>query len=127
MNEPTSIALLGDPTLPTSTRHHFDGRGGDHAEGHNLYGLLMNRAGYEGLRGCRARAAALHRVALGLGGDAALGVELDRRRRLDVGVDAPADGHRRRAWACRACRTRGPTSAASAASPTTSSTCAGCR
>ncbi len=50
MNEPTSIALLGDPTLPTSTRHHFDGRGGDHAEGHNLYGLLMNRAGYEGLQ-----------------------------------------------------------------------------
>ncbi|MGD0378565.1 MAG: TIM-barrel domain-containing protein [Acidimicrobiales bacterium] len=50
MNEPTSIALLGDPTLPTSTRHHFDGRGGDHAEGHNLYGMLMNRAGYEGLR-----------------------------------------------------------------------------
>jgi alpha-glucosidase len=49
MNEPTSIALLGDPTLPTSTRHHFDGRGGDHAEGHNLYALLMNRAGYEGL------------------------------------------------------------------------------
>jgi alpha-glucosidase len=50
MNEPTSIALLGDPTLPSSTRHDFDGRGGDHAEGHNLYGLLMNRAGYEGLR-----------------------------------------------------------------------------
>ncbi len=50
MNEPTSIALLGDPTLPTSTRQHFDGRGGDHAEGHNLYGLLMNRSGYEGLR-----------------------------------------------------------------------------
>jgi len=50
MNEPTSIALFGDPTLPTSTRHNFDGRGGDHAEGHNLYGLLMNRAGSEGLR-----------------------------------------------------------------------------
>jgi alpha-glucosidase len=49
MNEPTSIALLGDPTLPTSTRHHFDGRGGDHGEGHNLYGMLMNRAGHEGL------------------------------------------------------------------------------
>ncbi|HEY5026114.1 MAG TPA: TIM-barrel domain-containing protein [Acidimicrobiales bacterium] len=32
MNEPTSIALLGDPTLDTSVRHHFDGRGGDHAE-----------------------------------------------------------------------------------------------
>jgi len=50
MNEPTSISLLGDPTLPVATRHHFDGRGGDHGEGHNLYGLLMNRAGYDGLR-----------------------------------------------------------------------------
>jgi len=53
MNEPTSIALIGDPTLPTATRHRFDGRGGDHAEGHNLYGLLMNRAGFEGLRTAR--------------------------------------------------------------------------
>ncbi len=50
MNEPASISLLGDPSLPLSTRHDFDGRGGDHAEGHNLYGLLMNRAGHEGLR-----------------------------------------------------------------------------
>jgi alpha-glucosidase len=50
MNEPASITFRGDPTLPLSTRHSFDGRGGDHAEGHNLYGLLMNRAGYEGLR-----------------------------------------------------------------------------
>jgi alpha-glucosidase len=49
MNEPASISLLGDPTLALSTRHDFDGRGGDHAEGHNLYGLLMNRAGHEGL------------------------------------------------------------------------------
>jgi len=50
MNEPTSISLLGDPSLPLTTRHDLDGRGGDHREGHNLYGLLMNRAGYEGLR-----------------------------------------------------------------------------
>lgn len=50
MNEPTSISLAGDPTLPLSTRHAFDGRGGDHGEGHNVYGLLMNRAGHEGLR-----------------------------------------------------------------------------
>jgi alpha-glucosidase len=50
MNEPTSLALVGDRTLPVATRHDFDGRGGDHAEAHNLYGLLMNRAGYEGLR-----------------------------------------------------------------------------
>jgi len=53
MNEPTSIALLGDPTLPTTTRHDFDGRGGDHGEAHNLYGMLMNRAGYEGLVAAR--------------------------------------------------------------------------
>jgi alpha-glucosidase len=53
MNEPTSISLLGDPSLPLSTRHDFDGRGGDHAEGHNLYGLLMNRAGHEGLQAAR--------------------------------------------------------------------------
>jgi len=56
MNEPASISLLGDPSLPLSTRHDFDGRGGDHGEGHNLYGLLMNRAGYEGLsRACPGR------------------------------------------------------------------------
>ncbi len=53
MNEPTSISLLGDPSLPLSTRHDLDGRSGDHAEGHNLYGLLMNRAGHEGLRAAR--------------------------------------------------------------------------
>ncbi len=53
MNEPTSLALWGDRTLPASTRHEFDGRGGDHAEAHNLYGLLMNRAGHEGLRRAR--------------------------------------------------------------------------
>jgi alpha-glucosidase len=56
MNEPTSISLLGDPSLPLTTQHDFDGRGGDHEEGHNLYGLLMNRAGYEGLsRACPDR------------------------------------------------------------------------
>ncbi len=53
MNEPASISLLGDPSLPLSTRHDFDGRGGDHGEGHNLYGLLMNRAGHEGLSRAR--------------------------------------------------------------------------
>ena len=53
MNEPTSIALAGDPTLPLDTRHDFDGRGGDHGEGHNVYGLLMNRAAAEGMRRAR--------------------------------------------------------------------------
>jgi alpha-glucosidase len=53
MNEPTSISLVGDPTLPLDTRHDLEGRGGDHAAAHNLYGMLMNRAGYDGLRRAR--------------------------------------------------------------------------
>ncbi|MHB8681051.1 MAG: glycoside hydrolase family 31 protein [Acidimicrobiales bacterium] len=53
MNEPTSISLSGDPTLPVETRHHLEGRGGDHGEAHNVYGLLMNQAGAEGLRAAR--------------------------------------------------------------------------
>ncbi len=50
MNEPTNIALLGDKTLPLGTLHDMDGRGGEHAEAHNLYALEMNRSGYAGLR-----------------------------------------------------------------------------
>ncbi|WP_460533683.1 glycoside hydrolase family 31 protein [Flindersiella endophytica] len=50
MNEPSSFSAWGDGTLPLSTHHDLDGRGGDHREAHNVYGLLMNRAAYEGLR-----------------------------------------------------------------------------
>lgn len=50
MNEPSAFAAWGDLTLPLPTRHSLEGRGGDHREAHNLYGLLMNRAGYEALR-----------------------------------------------------------------------------
>lgn len=53
MNEPAAFAIWGDPTLPHATRHAPDGRGGDHREAHNLYGLLMNQAGYEALRAYR--------------------------------------------------------------------------
>ncbi|WP_055601245.1 glycoside hydrolase family 31 protein [Streptomyces aureus] len=53
MNEPVSFASFGDMTLPRSARHDLDGRGGDHREAHNVYGLTMARAGYEGL--CRLR------------------------------------------------------------------------
>lgn len=49
MNEPTSITLGGDRTLPRDLRLDLEGRGGDHAEAHNLYGLQMNRAGFDGL------------------------------------------------------------------------------
>jgi alpha-glucosidase len=53
MNEPSAFAAFGDPTLPLSTSHDLDGRKGDHREAHNVYGLLMNRAGYDGVRGRR--------------------------------------------------------------------------
>ena len=50
MNEPTSFALTGGPFLPLATGHNLEGQGGDHRQGHNLYALLMNRAGFESLR-----------------------------------------------------------------------------
>ncbi|WP_055701002.1 MULTISPECIES: glycoside hydrolase family 31 protein [Streptomyces] len=50
MNEPVSFATFGEATLPRSARHSLEGRGGDHREAHNVYGLGMARAGYEGLR-----------------------------------------------------------------------------
>ncbi|MBX9398867.1 glycoside hydrolase family 31 protein [Streptomyces sp. TRM72054] len=50
MNEPTSFAAFGEPTLPRSARHDLEGRGGDHREAHNVYALYMARAGYEALR-----------------------------------------------------------------------------
>ncbi|MFF8833108.1 TIM-barrel domain-containing protein [Streptomyces sp. NPDC015131] len=53
MNEPVSFAAFGETTLPRSARHVLEGRGGDHREGHNVYGLAMARAGYEGLRRLR--------------------------------------------------------------------------
>jgi alpha-glucosidase len=50
MNEPSAFAAWGVPTLPLTTQHDVDGHGGDHRLVHNLYGLLMNQAGFEGLR-----------------------------------------------------------------------------
>ncbi|MCX4833902.1 glycoside hydrolase family 31 protein [Streptomyces sp. NBC_01016] len=50
MNEPVSFSAFGEPTLPRSSRHAVEGRGGDHREAHNVYALCMARAGYEGLR-----------------------------------------------------------------------------
>ncbi len=55
MNEPVSFAPFGDPSLPLSARHSLEGRGGDHREAHNVYGLSMARAGYEAL--CELRPA----------------------------------------------------------------------
>lgn len=50
MNEPAAFPAWGDPTLPSNTVHQLEGTPVDHQAGHNLFGLLMNRAGYEGLR-----------------------------------------------------------------------------
>jgi alpha-glucosidase len=50
MNEPAAFAAWGDLTLPLSTRHSLEGFGGDHRQAHNLYGLLMCKAGFEALR-----------------------------------------------------------------------------
>ncbi|MEV7471667.1 TIM-barrel domain-containing protein [Streptomyces kronopolitis] len=49
MNEPVSFAAFGERTLPRSARHALEGRGGDHREAHNVYGLAMARAGFDGL------------------------------------------------------------------------------
>jgi alpha-glucosidase len=53
MNEPVSFTPFGDMTLPRSARHALEGRGGDHREAHNVYGLAMARSGYEALRRLR--------------------------------------------------------------------------
>lgn len=48
MNEPSLFGEDG-ATLPGPVRHDLDGRGGDHRRAHNVYGLSMARATYEGL------------------------------------------------------------------------------
>lgn len=50
MNDPGVFTQWGDATLPKLTQHHMEGRGGNHVEGHNIYGHLQARAGYEALR-----------------------------------------------------------------------------
>ncbi len=50
MNEPVSYTASGEMTLPLCTRHNLEGAGGDHRQAHNVYGMLMNQAGYEAFR-----------------------------------------------------------------------------
>ena len=49
MNEP---AVFNTPsgTMPLDVRHDNEGQPGDHREIHNVYGMLMTRATYEGLQ-----------------------------------------------------------------------------
>lgn len=53
MNEPTSFSAWGGMALPLATRHNLDGTQGDHLEGHNLFALEMNHAGYQALKEAR--------------------------------------------------------------------------
>lgn len=47
MNEP---AVFGSGTFPVDVRHNFDGFHGSHRKAHNVYGMQMVRATYEGLK-----------------------------------------------------------------------------
>lgn len=49
MNEPAAFIAWGDRSLPKVTLHKLEGRGGDHREAHNVYGLLQARAAFESL------------------------------------------------------------------------------
>lgn len=50
MNEPAAFVGWGNPTLPAISRYSMEGRSGNHTEANNIYGLMMNQAGYEALR-----------------------------------------------------------------------------
>ena len=47
MNEP---AVFGSGTFPNDVRHNYDGQRGSHRKAHNVYGMQMVRATYEGLK-----------------------------------------------------------------------------
>ncbi|MBT2492176.1 glycosyl hydrolase [Streptomyces sp. ISL-96] len=55
LNEPAAFAPFGAEDLPRSARHDLEGRGGDHREARNVYGLGMARSGFEGLQKARSR------------------------------------------------------------------------
>ena len=49
MNEP-AVFEVSSLTFPRDVLHHFDGRPTNHLEAHNIYGMQMSRATYEGLK-----------------------------------------------------------------------------
>lgn len=52
MNEPS---VFGTGTFPTDVRHYYEGYRGSHRKAHNIYGMQMARATYEGLKKYRPR------------------------------------------------------------------------
>ena len=49
MNEP-AMFKVNALTFPLDVRHDFDGHRGDHKKAHNIYGMQMTRATYDGLK-----------------------------------------------------------------------------
>lgn len=49
MNEP-AVFKVDSMTFPDEVRHDLDGQPGNHREAHNIYGMQMARASYEGLK-----------------------------------------------------------------------------
>ncbi len=49
MNEP-SVFDSGNNTMPPDVQHDYDGEQASHARGHNVYGMQMARATFEGLK-----------------------------------------------------------------------------
>lgn len=47
MNEPS---VFGTMTFPDDVRHNYDGHRGSHRKAHNIYGMQMVRASFEGLK-----------------------------------------------------------------------------
>jgi alpha-glucosidase len=48
MNEPAVFKVINH-TFSNQVQHHFEGFGADHKQIHNVYGMLMTKASYEGL------------------------------------------------------------------------------
>ena len=117
MNEPVSFAAFGEPTLPRSARHALEGRGGDHREAHNVYGLAMARAGVRGAARAAARRSGRSSspapAGRGCSGTAAPGPGTWRPAGRGCGPRC------RWCWGsgCAGCRTRARTSAASTGAP----------
>ncbi len=49
MNEP-AVFLVNSKTFPEDVRHHYDGLDVSHKRAHNVYGMQMSRASYEGFK-----------------------------------------------------------------------------
>ena len=54
MNEP-AVFGPGDGTIPNAVSHSYEGRGADHAQIHNVYGMQMARASQEGISALRPK------------------------------------------------------------------------